>query len=161
MQQFKLGPEGWIGVYQIEQSRVQAERCVNMERPERAHLRSIKELGLCMLGVEGKVKGEKSIGVRTVWVPPWELDNEQSVRICKQNCGRIHSVSGSSQSILEAERQLGGSGERPAKAPWGLAQGKGGGRIRETWKSSTSEVRMNKDLILGFAIFLTQMGTNN
>lgn len=59
-----------------------------------------------MLGVEVKVKGEKSIGVRRVWVPAWELDNGQSVRISKQNCGRIHSVAGSSRGILEAERQL-------------------------------------------------------
>lgn len=56
-------------------------------------------------------RGQKDLGT-TLGIRQW-----QSVTICKQNCGRIHSVSGCSRGILETERQLGGSGERPAKAP--------------------------------------------
>lgn len=156
---FKLGPEGWIGVYQAEQRRVQAERrCANVGRPEKVHLRKSKEFEvvrtwIVCFGGGKRVKGQKSIGVRRVLVPPWELDNGQTIRICKQNCGRISSVSGHSRGVPEAEGQIGGSGERPAKTSWGLAPGKGGGRIREAWGSRTAKARRNKDLIPGFAIF--------
>ena len=40
---FKLGPERRIGVYQGEQRKVQAERCVNVGKPEGVHLRNRKE----------------------------------------------------------------------------------------------------------------------